>query len=136
MDERRTYSYEHAMPTDSPRPYIFIYRAKTNQVGGLKSRKMRIAIQIDLMKPDLDSDTARTASRMLAKSGRYLHLAAAVRRAIVSADVPESYMRVPADSRYRQTMLQPPCFDGSTRKPDKICVLRRSMLGAPGPIFS
>jgi hypothetical protein len=85
------------------------------------------------MRPSVDFDEMCTASHVTSQSGRRFLLAVAAGEgaSVQSWDVPVAYMRAPADPRYRVTMQQPPNFDGTLAAPSKVCVMRRSMPGAP-----
>lgn len=129
----RTWRYELRRPEDRPVPFIVGFKAKLNQFGGLDKRKVRIAIRGDRMHPGVDFDATPTAAHMPTMAARRLLLAAAVanKHAVQTWDVPGAYMRAPIDPRFRQTMQQPPEFDGDLPAPGKICVMQKSFNGAP-----
>lgn len=56
-----------------------------------------------------------------------LGAAAARGYAILSRDVPGTYMRAPSDPRYRMTMRQPAHADGMYAVSGNICIIRRAM---------
>jgi hypothetical protein len=83
------------------------------------------------MRPDRDFDPTRTAAHIPSMTGGHLLLSAGVadKHAIETWD--DAYMRAPNDPNYRETVLQPPDFDGQYGAPGMIFVLRRAFNCAP-----
>jgi hypothetical protein len=129
----KTWRLEPPLPKDTPRPFIFTYKAKKDAEGAIHRRTMRCAIRGDLMQASQEYDPARTSAHTPSHTARRLLIAAAAAagHVIQSWDVPGAYPRAAADPAYRQTMVQPPHFDGSLRRPGQIAVIQQAMQGAP-----
>jgi Reverse transcriptase (RNA-dependent DNA polymerase) len=113
--ELLTWTYEDPPPTSKPLQFTIGYELKTNTSEELERHKARCAIRGDRMRPGVDFDEMRTASRMPSQNGgRFLLAVAAVEGAAVQSwDVSGTYLLASADPRYRVTMQQQPKFDGT-----------------------
>lgn len=129
----KTWIYAIRRPTDTPRPWLMTYKVKTDEQGDPERLKAGCAIRGDQMRAGVEYNPQGTASHTASHPARRLIVAAAAAKghAMQSWDVPGAYPRAPCDPAHRQTMHQPPCFDGTYAAPGKICVIRRAMQGAP-----
>jgi Reverse transcriptase (RNA-dependent DNA polymerase) len=127
-----TRHYEHPLPTDSPIPYKFTYKIKTDREGHPSCYKARCAIRGDLMRPGTDFDDSRRAAHTPSQSAKILLYAETARSNLLLEywDVPGAYSRASADPNYRLTMKQPILSNGTERAPDMVAVMNKAMQGA------
>lgn len=105
---------------------------KKKLCGGLERHKVRSTIRGNRVSRAVHSDNTRSASHMASQAGRRLLAAASAQGyEVESWDVPCTSMLTMSDPRFRLTIQQTLCANGSLVAPGKVCILRKVMPGQP-----